>query len=335
MKSEKDKVKQQSQAPGANDQADLSSGYTDDIDGEMEAGSPQPVESAFANIRQCYVSPSGHTRLLTATRYGKLYMLKCLKADFCYTPIYRQALAKEFEIGLLLDHPNICRTIGMEQVDGLGQTIVMEYIDGDTLQSLIDSHALTKQLARKVAQQLASALDYMHSRQAIHRDLKPSNIMVTHNGQNVKLIDFSLADSDSFSVLKLPAGTSGYIAPELLVPGASANGRADAYSLGMVMRDMAEATGDKRLMHLAEACTRRRPADRPEPLSRLFAAKPAPWWQRIALAAMICAAAALATYVALTLHRRAQAEPPAQSGSPGAEANDDNEALDYNLWPRP
>ena len=80
------------------------SGFTRSIDSEMEQAAPLPVESAFSGLSQCYVSASGHTRLLTATRYGKRYMLKCLKADFLYTPVYRQALTKEFEIGLQLDH---------------------------------------------------------------------------------------------------------------------------------------------------------------------------------------------------------------------------------------
>ena len=218
------------------------SGFTEDINKEMNVAEPQPVESRFSNLSQCYVSISGHTRIFTATRYGKRYMLKCLKNDFLYTPIYRQALTKEFEIGLQLEHPNIFHTIGMEEVENLGTTIVMEYIDGDTLQYLIDQQLLTAEMAHKIAHELMDALEYMHNKQMIHRDLKPANIMVTHNGKNVKLIDFGLSDSDSFTILKLPAGTSGYIAPEQLLPGAKSDPQADIYSLGMVLLDMAKAT---------------------------------------------------------------------------------------------
>ena len=70
--------------------------------------------------------------------------------DFALTPIYRQALQKEFDIGLQLDHPYICHTVGMEQLEGLGQTIVMEYVDGDTLLSLINDGCLTAKLALKI-----------------------------------------------------------------------------------------------------------------------------------------------------------------------------------------
>lgn len=88
-------------------------------------------DSGFSNISEVYVSKSGFSRLLSAVRYGKRYMLKCLKPDFAFTPVYRQALMKEFEIGLQLDHPNICRTISMEPVEELGECIVMEYVDRD------------------------------------------------------------------------------------------------------------------------------------------------------------------------------------------------------------
>lgn len=230
------------------------SGFTEDINKEMSVAEPIPVESRFSNLSQCYVSISGHTRIFSATRYGKRYMLKCLKNDFLYTPIYRQALTKEFEIGLQLEHPNICHTIGLEEVENLGTTIVMEYIDGDTLQYLIEQKLLTAQMAHKITQELMNALEYMHNKQIIHRDLKPSNIMVTHNGTNVKLIDFGLSDSDSFTILKLPAGTSGYIAPEQLLSGAKSDPQADIYSLGMVLLDMAKATHDKRLKQMAEVC---------------------------------------------------------------------------------
>lgn len=103
----------------------------------------------YKNLKEFYVSKSGHTRLFTATKYGKRFMLKCLKKDFLYIPVYQQALSKEFEIGLQLEHPNICHTIELEQIDNLGTTIVMEYVDGDNLQTLIDRRQITPSLAEK------------------------------------------------------------------------------------------------------------------------------------------------------------------------------------------
>lgn len=313
---------------------DSPSGYMSDIGGEMDSAVRIPVQNAFSNISEFYVSKSGHARLFTATRFGKRYMLKCLKPDFAYTPVYRQALAKEFEIGLQMDHPHICRTIGMEEVAGLGTVIVMEYIDGDTLKSLIDSRTLTHDMARRVTEQLADALGYIHSKQIIHRDLKPSNIMITHNGHNTKLIDFSLSDSDYFNVLKCPAGSSGYIAPEQLQPDAKPDIKADIYSFGMVVRDMARLTGDAYLRRIAAACTRRNAAERPADMSAVMSLPRTDNRQRFIVALLACIVASLAVYICVTLYNRSTAADSARQGDTQIEtAPDSNRALDYTLWP--
>lgn len=281
------------------------SGYTDSIDGEMVGSDALHLQEAFADLQEMYVSPAGHARLFTATRYGKRYVLKCLKPDFMYIPVYRQALAKEFEIGLQLDHPCICRTIGMEDVEGLGKAIVMEHIDGATLKNFIDNKTITPALARKVTEQLTDALDYIHSKQIFHRDLKPANVMLTHNGHNVKLIDFSLSDSDAYSVLKIPAGTSGYIAPEQMVSGAKANAEADVYSLGVMMDEMADACGDKQLKRMAEACTRRDPMKRPTTKAQIMASPKATITQRVVVALLLLLSLTLASYIGVTIYQRA------------------------------
>lgn len=316
------------------------SGFTEDINKEMNVAEPQPVESRFSNLSQCYVSISGHTRIFKATRYGKRYMLKCLKNDFLYTPIYRQALTKEFEIGLQLEHPNICHTIGMEEVENLGTTIVMEYIDGDTLQYLIDHQLLTAEMAHKIAHELMDALEYMHNKQMIHRDLKPANIMVTHNGKNVKLIDFGLSDSDSFTILKLPAGTSGYIAPEQLLQGAKSDPQADIYSLGMVLLDMAKATHDRRLRQMAEVCTSRDLNIRPKSIREVREYKHESPLLKAAGIVLGIIALLLISLIAFTYyHHREQSSEEQnmekkQTGNGQNASPDDNanEIQDYQLW---
>jgi len=309
------------------------SGYTGDIDSELDNATLLNVQDGFGNVTECYVSASGHTRLFTTTKYGKLYMLKGLKTDYLYTPFYRQALTKEFEIGLQLDHQNICRTIGMELVPGYGTMIVMEHIDGDTLQNIISHNALTADMARKAASQIADALDYMHNKQILHRDLKPSNIMITHNGHNVKLIDFSLSDSDVFTVLKQPAGTSGYMAPELYVHGAESTVASDIYSYGMVLKDMASATGDRELARIAARCTRRNASLRPADKSGIFAQPATSPLRKLLLAMLILASLLLTAYIVKELVSPA----PASADIGEADETDTiytgNSVLDRALWP--
>ena len=107
--------------------------------------------------------------------------------------------------------------------------------------------------AEKLADELCDAVSYIHSKQVIHRDLKPSNILVTHNGNTVKLIDYGFSDSDAHSVLKISAGTAVYTAPEVL-KGEEANVRSDIYSLGLILSQISRS-----FRRVARKCCEPRP----------------------------------------------------------------------------
>ncbi len=232
--------------------------------------------SKFTNIKQINGFHGGPAQLYTATRYGKRFVLKGLKEQYSNDPIYTLAMAKEFEIGMMLDHPNIRRTISLEEVEGLGKVIVLEYVDGCSLGELLEKETLTVGKARDIAAQVASALAYIHSKQIYHRDLKPSNILVVHNNDVVKLIDFNLSDSDEFIVLKNPAGSKKYMAPELMEEGAQPTALADIFSMGVVMSQLAAAAGDEQLDCVARKCMHSDPHKRPQSIARLKLPSPLP-----------------------------------------------------------
>lgn len=171
-----------------------------------------------------------------AKRYGRWWLLKGLRKEVAGEAGYQQRLRKEFDILMQLQHPNVVATYGMEEVDGLGLCIVMEYVDGPTLKEWLDGKP-TRQLRFAVAYNMMDAVAYIHAKGIVHRDLKPENIIVTQNGSNVKLIDFGLADTDSHAILKQPAGTPKYMSPEQMQT-AGADGRNDIYSLGIIMQQM-------------------------------------------------------------------------------------------------
>ena len=237
------------------DDSSLSSGF---IDADAEVKSV----SSSDDLKELYASPSGFNHIFICRRYNKLHVIKALQSKYCGNPFYEQALQKEFNIGYQLDHSNICHTLGWEDVPTLGHCILMEYVDGVTLKSFMEEGKLTTELAYKLIRQLCEALSYMHNKQIVHRDLKPSNILITYNGNNVKLIDFGLSDCDDYDVLKLPAGTRCYMAPEALKQNGTLDLRADIYSLGIIIGEMAAILKDKSLAIVSRKCTRQKPDDR-------------------------------------------------------------------------
>lgn len=242
---------------------DEDSAYLGADDGSAKLDLGELFSSEFTNISLFYSSPHGPVELYTANRYGKRYLLKALKKRYREDPIYTMTLAKEFEIGIQLDHPNIRRTIGLETIDGLGKVIILEYVDGCSLAALLDSPELTVAEGRSIASQTADALRYLHSKQIYHRDLKPANILVAHNGNVVKIIDFNLSDSEDFIILKNPSGTKSYMAPEMFDKETKPSAVADIYSFGVVMGELADATGDDALARAVRKCTSKNPAKRP------------------------------------------------------------------------
>lgn len=196
----------------------------------------------------------GFNRLFRAKRYGKWFVLKGLKLEYSSNPFYRELLDKEFELGMMLSHPNIVTIYGREYDAVLGDCIVMEYVDGMTLTDFLDSKP-SSEAVRKVVDEILSAMSYFHGLQVVHRDIKPSNILVTRNGNNVKIIDFGFSDSDSHAILKQPAGTARYAAPEQYDENVAIDCRADIYSFGMVLKDIVSATKIGGYKAVARKCT--------------------------------------------------------------------------------
>ena len=183
--------------------------------------------------------------------------IKILKEELAGNSDFLRRFRNESKAIAVLSHPNIVKVYDVSFGDRI-QYIVMEYIDGLTLREFMEQGRLTPELARKFVQELCSALGYLHGKQIVHRDLKPENILVTYNGNNIKLIDFGLSDCDDYDVLKLPAGTRYYLAPEALKPGQPLDLRADIYSLGIILGEMAERLKDKRLAAVSRRTAIRR-----------------------------------------------------------------------------
>lgn len=201
-------------------------------------------------------SPESYCDIWRADKDGRFRIYKALKSEYAGDQVYERLLRKEFEIGYSLDHPNICEYYAFVNLPPLGNCIEMEWIDGCSLDSLLPRGTVGKTLAVKIINETCDALSYMHSKQVVHRDLKPSNIMLTYNGNNVKLIDFGLSDTDAHSVLKGSAGTQVYASPEL-ISGGNVDYHTDIFSLGCVIDRLSPTYA-----RVARKCCQRAPAKR-------------------------------------------------------------------------
>ncbi len=186
---------------------------------------------------------TAYSKLWRVSRDGKYFLIKTTKDNSEYQ---QKMLRREYEISIGCDNPNIVHVFTYERNLPEGEGIVMEYIEGRTLDEfLLEKPSLkTKQ---RIFGELLSAVNYLHKRGIIHNDLKPENILITRADNTLKIIDFGLADNDAFYVLKTLGCTQRYASPELLSQDVrtrlatskhNIDARSDIYSIGIIMRDI-------------------------------------------------------------------------------------------------
>jgi non-specific serine/threonine protein kinase len=161
----------------------------------------------------------------------------------------RSRFLREAEVLAALNHPNIGMIFGFQESDGI-HCLVLEFIEGETLDARIGRGAMPIPEWTAIVRQIAEGLDAAHSRGVVHRDLKPSNIRITPSG-TVKVIDFGLAKLAQSTIVSDTAetaaeatktgvimGTLSYMSPEQLF-GKTLDSRSDTFSLGVVLYEMA------------------------------------------------------------------------------------------------
>lgn len=177
---------------------------------------------------------TAYSKLWRVSRDGKYFLIKTTKDNSEYQ---RKMLRREYEISIGCDNPNIVHVFTYERNLPEGEGIVMEYIEGRTLDEfLLEKPSLkTKQ---RIFGELLSAVNYLHKKGIIHNDLKPENILITRADNTLKIIDFGLADNDAFYVWKTLGCTQRYASPELLSQKNNIDARSDIYSIGIMMREI-------------------------------------------------------------------------------------------------
>ena len=208
----------------------------------------------FDNIKPFYASAYGPSRLFTAIYKGRKVLIKTLKAEFAQDDQCRENLKKEYEVTSQLDHKFIRKALGFEAIQGLGECIIFEYIDGKSLAEHVRVGTLNEKQVKSVLIDLCDGLNYMHQRGIIHCDLKPENIMVTANDNRVKIIDIGLLETEYKTDRELLIKENEFIAPEL-IKGEEGDPRSDIYSVGKIIEFIAERNMLSQFSSVATHCT--------------------------------------------------------------------------------
>jgi Tol biopolymer transport system component len=186
------------------------------------------------------------------TRLGREVAIKVLPAAFAADHDRMVRFQREAHVLASLNHPHIAAIFGFEESNST-RALVMELVEGPTLQQRIAQGAIPIEEALPIAKQIAEALEYAHEHGIVHRDLKPANIKLTRDGA-VKVLDFGLAkalsddplspdvsNSPTFSAVATRAGTilgtAAYMSPEQ-AKGKTADRRSDIWSFGVVLYEM-------------------------------------------------------------------------------------------------
>ena len=185
------------------------------------------------------------------TRLRRSVALKFVSDELSPDPEALSRFAREAQMASALNHTNICTIYDIGKRDQRS-FIVMEYLEGTTLQDRLAAGALSLNTLLDVGIQIADALDAAHTAGIIHRDIKPANIFIGPRDR-VKVLDFGLAKM-RVAVTPQPEvttiagtrqgvviGTAAYMAPEQ-ARGEAVDHRADIWSVGLVLYEMVKGT---------------------------------------------------------------------------------------------
>ena len=209
--------------------------------------------------------PQEHIELLGLISEGRLFRIHKARMGTKYIILKSAAhkdamttefLRREFELGITLSHSCVVTTLGFEEDTPAGPALILEYIEGVSLEDYIATHP-TDSATDRVIDDILDGVDYLHHRGVLHNDIKPSNIIVNPHGA-ARIIDFGLSLSDDSVYKGCMGGSQGYSAPEIMAGKGPEGTASDIYSIGLLMRLLS----GRKYRRVIDRCCRQNPTER-------------------------------------------------------------------------
>ena len=208
----------------------------------------------YTDLRLIHTSRYGNSRVYTANYNGKKVIVKALKEDRINDANCKASLRQEYETTSMLDNKYIRKALDFVQIEGLGDCIIFEYIDGKSLAEHVRVGTLSEKQVKNILTEVCDALTYLHRNGVVHCNLNPENIMVTANDCRVKLIDIGVPETEQDADRELLIKEMEFVAPEI-IKGEDIDSRSDIYSLGKIMEFIGERNISKQFGAAATHCT--------------------------------------------------------------------------------